>query len=54
LEAFGDARLHEVLAAIEDGPRGAVERIVATVDEFAAGAEQSDDICVLAVRRLSA
>lgn len=54
LEAFGDARLYEALVAIEDGPRGAVERIVATVDEFAAGAEQSDDICVLAVRRLPA
>lgn len=54
LEAFGDARLRDALAGIDDAPRGTVEGVIGAVDAFTAGAEQSDDICVLAVRRLSA
>jgi sigma-B regulation protein RsbU (phosphoserine phosphatase) len=49
---FGEARLLAALAGAEPGSaRELVERLLATVHAFAAGAEPSDDIAILAVRR---
>jgi len=48
---YGEDRLLEVLAACDGAsPKDIVTRVLADVRTFAAGAKQSDDITVLAVR----
>ncbi len=50
-ELFGESRLEEVLASTaESGVKGIVESVFSAVRTFADGAEQSDDITLLAVR----
>ncbi len=50
-ELFGHDRLHALAAAFtERSPREMVEAIFAAVHQFARGAEQSDDIAVLALQ----
>lgn len=51
-EEFGDDRLYDVLAGhIELDAEQRVERVLSAVAEFTVGAEQSDDITLLAVKR---
>lgn len=53
--AFGEDRLLEALAGLTAASaRAVVERLQDAVHAFAAGAEPSDDIAILAVRRLGA
>ena len=48
---FTDARLHEVIARCRgQAPKQVVERVVESVNAFAAAAPQEDDITVLAVK----
>ena len=50
-EEFGDERLAETALALAEGARTlSVERMLASVDAFAGGAPQADDITCLAVR----
>jgi serine phosphatase RsbU (regulator of sigma subunit) len=55
-ELFGAERAAEALArlAADPAPRHLVEGLLAAVRAFAAGAEQSDDITILALRRPAA
>jgi serine phosphatase RsbU (regulator of sigma subunit)/CHASE2 domain-containing sensor protein len=56
-ELFGDKRLLDLAAKLSHAPRparSAVEAINEAVRAFAGGAEQSDDITVLAINRLAA
>lgn len=48
-EAFGDARLAAALEAARGGAAGFVAGVLAATADFAAGAEQSDDITCLAL-----
>ena len=51
-EEFGDARLCGVVGAADETPQAVVNRIMAAVEAFTAGAPQSDDITVMVVRYL--
>jgi sigma-B regulation protein RsbU (phosphoserine phosphatase) len=52
-ELFGEGRLHACFAeGGEATARGSVERLLRHVHDFAAGAAPSDDITILALRRL--
>ncbi len=54
-ELFGDARLADALTAAGDaGPEELTANVKCAVDAFAAGAEQYDDITMLALQRLPA
>ena len=50
---FGEARLRRVLAELASPSPTAIAAILAAVERFAAGTEQSDDITAVAVRRLA-
>jgi sigma-B regulation protein RsbU (phosphoserine phosphatase) len=51
---FGQTRLRGVLRAAHGaGPGELLDAIVAAVDSFAAGAEQADDLTLVALRRVS-
>jgi serine phosphatase RsbU (regulator of sigma subunit) len=49
-EAFGDDRLHAVLARTDGDPRVAVDEVLKSLEAFAAGSEPYDDITLMAVR----
>lgn len=51
MEEFGEARLEETVRGLAGHkPEEIIERVLATVDAFVAGAPQHDDITLLAVR----
>ena len=48
---YGDERLHQVMTSAPDcSARTIVNAVNASVEEFAAGAEQADDITMIAAR----
>ena len=49
-ELYSDARLKEVLAAANSDVRSLVNDVKSSVDTYAAGTEQSDDITILCLR----
>ena len=49
-ELYSDARLKEVLAAANSNVRSLVNDVKSSVDTYAAGTEQSDDITILCLR----
>jgi serine phosphatase RsbU (regulator of sigma subunit) len=52
-EQFGESRVEEIVRQYQDEPMSRlVERIVASVKEFAEGAPQNDDMTILLARRL--
>jgi len=52
-EQFGESRVEEIVRQYQGEPMSRlVERIVASVEEFAEGAPQNDDMTILLVRRL--
>ena len=52
-EEFGEQRLQAVLAQLtSNSSQDIIERIKACVSDFAGEAEQSDDITLLAIKRL--
>jgi len=52
-DQFGESRVEEIVRRHQDEPMSRlVERIVASVEEFAEGAPQNDDMTILLVRRL--
>ena len=53
-ELFGEARTLETVRANAGSADAALDGLLSAVDAWAAGAEQSDDITLLAVRRLPA
>jgi phosphoserine phosphatase RsbU/P len=50
-ELFGEDRTLEVTGAVHGSAEELLDRLLAAVDAYAAGAEQADDITLLAVRR---
>lgn len=50
---FGDDRLRLAVTNVDDNPRTMCERVVASVDAFAAGAPQADDITVMSITPLA-
>ena len=52
-ELFGEARLEAVLRTVGDDPRQLIESVTHAVQSHANGAPQSDDITLLALRRLA-
>jgi sigma-B regulation protein RsbU (phosphoserine phosphatase) len=51
-EEYGEARLVECLRGVVDQPAAAlIERVMTSIDEFAGGAPQFDDITLLVARR---
>ncbi|MGO8954289.1 MAG: SpoIIE family protein phosphatase [Rhodomicrobium sp.] len=54
-EEFGEKRLIDMLSGLQEGPAsGFVSRIFSAVNAFADGADPSDDITVVALKRLEA
>jgi len=52
-EQFGESRVEEIVRQYKDEPMSKLaERVVASVEEFAEGAPQNDDMTILLVRRL--
>ena len=49
-ELYSDARLKDVLATLDGNARDVVESVKSSVDIYAAGTEQSDDITILCLK----